>query len=395
MDALRSPLILLVVISLFGWADLAAQSKQKDEALSLEQGGVLSTAELPLGDPTLGDFAEHFPEVPWLYIETAHFRIASSLGPQKLSAADRKRMAVELDELRLYFPQLSAKVIKLSPEIYIFLISLRLERLYTDFQGLVQVSDADFPESRAAQKGQGAYMGDGPYLGEREKYEVILHDKHDTHNDFTFWQRGVRVNDTVRWHCRKPSKMILSMACADSDLKKDRWMWPHIAHNVVHNLLDGYKFFAYDSPLWLAEGIALYFEKRIEADSWTREGGEGVFFERERSRDWQKEVLKLVRKKNSTPVPKLMNAKHPADLDRVAHLTAWSMVNFLVNQHPEQFAKFVGDLKAQLDDRGYPTGRGMVNLQRRLWREIWSWTPMQFDQAWQEWVDPPPSKEKD
>jgi uncharacterized protein DUF1570 len=390
----RSPLVLLAVLTLFGMSNLSAQSKNKAEALSLQEGGVLSTQAQPIGDPSLGSFAERFPGQDWHYLETAHFRLASSLGPQELNKEDRKRMASELDELRLYFPELPAKVGKLSPKIYLFLMSLRVERLYADFQKLVQVTDADFPTSRAAQKGLGAYMGDGPFLGEREKYEIILHDTHDTHADFSFWQRGVKVNDTARWHCRKPSKMILSMPCADSDLRKDRWMWPHIAHNVVHNMLDGFKFFAYDSPLWLAEGIALYFEQRIEPDSWTREGGEGVFFERQRSRDWHKEVVKLVRKNKTTPMAKLMHAKHPADLDRVAHISAWSLVEFLSQNHAEDFAQFVGHIKSQLDDRGYPTGRNMLDLQRKLWKQIWGWTPMQVDQAWKEWVDPSAKKRK-
>ncbi len=370
---------------------VAAASAQKrnqklPEPRPWSEAGIVSTEVQDVGDPAMTPFTENYPGEEWLYLETVHCRIASSMGEQRLSKKDRSRMAAELDELRLYFPELPKVPKKLSAEMYLFLTGLRLERLYREIQQVFQVTDADFPSSRAAQQGQGEYMGDGPYLGEREKYEFILHAKISTHKEYTREQRGLNVRDSVRWHNRQPSKLILSMPCEDSDLRDDRWMWPHLAHNAAHMLLDGYKFFAYDSPLWLAEGLALYIEKRIEPESWTREGGEGVFFERERSKDWAGEVRKMARKKKHTPVANLMRATGPADLDSDAHLTIWSITEFLIQEHPEKYAALLGALKAQLDEQGYPTGRNMLDLQRKQLKELWGWTPLQLEEEWRRWA---------
>jgi hypothetical protein len=380
-------------------SDLAGQSRSsKKEILEprpIAEAGIVSREVQPIGDPTMIPFVEAFPGKEWLYLETDHCRLASSLGPQTLTGKDRKRMAAELAELRLYFPSLPEAPKKLSAELYIFLLGMRVEKLYKQVQRILMVKDGDFPISRAAQKGEGEYMGDGPYLGEREKYEFVLHEERETHKEFTFSQRGLKAHDSVRWHNRRPSKMILSVPCTDSDLRKDQWLWPHVAHNASHMMLDGYKFFAYDAPLWLAEGLALVLEKQIEPDSWTREGGEGVFFERERSKDWSSEIRKLAKKGKAANLATLMRAKGPADLDRNDHLTAWSMTCFFLEKHPEKFAQFLGVLKGQLDERGYPTGRDMVALQRKQFKEIWNWTTKQTEEAWLAWVLGKDSKEDD
>lgn len=394
----RMAVFMLVLAAILLPADAAAGQGRKKTKLPeprpWSEAGILSAEVQPIGDPSMPAFATTYPGKEWLYLETVHCRIASSMGEQNISKKDRLRMAPELDQLRLYFPTLSKLPKKLTAEQYLFLTGMRLEKLYSGVQDILGVKDSDFPSSRAAQQGQGAYMGDGPYLGEREKFEFVLHAKIDTHEEFTYQQRGLRVRDSVRWHNRAPSKLILSMPTQDSDLRQDRWMWPHLAHNAAHMLLDGYKFFAYDSPLWLAEGLALYIEKRVEPESWTREGGEGVFFERERSKDWAGEVRKIARKGKHTPFANLMRANGPADLDRTAHLTAWSFTEYLIQVHPTKYATLLGELKAQLDEQGYPTGRNMLDLQRKQFKQIWGLTPKQMEEAWLLWASEDHSKKE-
>ncbi|MCH2101884.1 MAG: hypothetical protein MK209_08180 [Planctomycetes bacterium] len=380
------PLPVLCALLLLSTAAPGAQRKKKEEPRPLSEMGILNQDPQPIGDPALGKFAERFPDQEWLYLETAHFRIASSIEKMKLSGKDKKRLAPDLEALAPYFPSLGMKPSALPPEVYLALTGMRLEKLYASFQKIAQVNDADFPESRAAQKGQGAYMGDGPYLGEREKYEVVLHADRLDHMEFTEWQRGIRANDTVRWHNRTPSKLIVSMPCVDGDLRQDRWLWPHLAHNMAHMLFDGYKFFAYDPPLWLSEGLALWFEKHIEPESFTRDGGEGVFFEPDRSKDWSEDARKLVKKKDHTSIAKLLAARGPADLDRTANVTAWSITVFLIEKHPDKYAQLIGAVKAQLDDQGYPTGSKLPALQREQMRKLWGWSPMQLEEAWVAWV---------
>ena len=116
---------------------------------------------------------------------------------------------------------------------------------------------------------------------------------------------------------------------------------------------------------------------------------------RERSRNWSSEIRKLAKKGKTANLATLMRAKGPADLDRKDHLTAWSMTCFFLEKHPEQFAHFLGELKGQLDERGYPTGRKIVALQRDLFKEIWNWSTKQTEEAWLAWVLGKDSQEDD
>jgi hypothetical protein len=373
----------LAVIVLTGSAN-AAQNKN-GTGRPLHEAGILSQDVQPIGDPALGNFAESFP-IGWNYLETKHFRIASSLKKMKLSVKDRKRMAPELEKLAEFLPDIGSRPPSLTSKEYLILIGIRLESLYAQFQKIVQVEDSDFPSSRAEQAGEGPYMGDGPYLGEREKFEVVLHINRNEHIEFIEMQRGIKMNDTVRWHCRNPSKLIVSMPCVDGDLREDRWLWPHLAHNTTHMLFEGFKFFAYDPPLWLAEGLALYIEKNIEPESWTRDGDEGVFFEPARSKDWSKDILKLVKQKKSVGMPSLMMAQRPADLNRAANVTAWSITSFLLQEHADNYATLIGTIKGQLDEQGYPTDYKINKVQREELKRLWGWTPMSMEKAWIEWL---------
>ena len=68
------------------------------------------------------------------------------------------------------------------------------------------------------------------------------------------------------------------------------------------------------------------------------------------------------------------------------HVSAMSMGRFLMAQHPEKLAAILGEVKGQLDERGYPTGRDLPGLQRAAIQELWGWSVLELDAAWREWV---------
>jgi hypothetical protein len=81
-----------------------------------------------------------------------------------------------------------------------------------------------------------------------------------------------------------------------------------------------------------------------------------------------------------------MHVKTLDSLDLDARVTCWSMVRFLIDTQPEGFAKLLGAVKGQLDEKGYPSGKDLPDLTRRSLREVWSWTTVAFDEAWKTWV---------
>ena len=320
----------------------------------------------------------------WHFLETEHFRWASSLGRENLSNKEQARLAPYFERLRAAGVDLPKKVKKLDSTLRLVVMAMRAEDLYTRFLVLIDKTDADFPESRMAQ-GDGPYMGNGRYLGEAEKFEVIVHASSVTHGVWTFEHMGTAVTGSLRWHFRDPHKMSASVPASDPDLKKDRWLWPHIAHDLGHMFLAAYKHNSYDPPVWLDEGLALYLEREAEPESITTEGEEGSLNEHIGHSDWKPELAKLV-KKQEPRTAELMGRRTPGSLSEMDLVACWSRVQFLATEHPAKFAELLGILKGQLDAEGYPSGNDLDGLQRRAFKELWDWTPADLDAAHLAWL---------
>lgn len=354
-----------------------------DDPENLAAIGAVSHGPFPFAKADTEAVAEFPSGHGWVFLETEHLRFASSLGPQAVKAKDRERLEAELDRLRAGMPELPAKIRKLDPFLRLHLMALRCEDFYDRFQQLLGVTDEDFPERRTA---EGPYMGNGRFLGEADKFEIFFHVNRTTHQLFTRDNMGVQVTDALRWHFSPQHKHLASIPAEDSDLRFDAWLFPHTVHQLAHMCFAAYKHYSYDPPVWLDEGLAHVMEREVEGVSTTLCGDEGSGPHRGGHQDWEGKDARLARRGKATSLAQLMHLATYGDMDVDTHITAWSKVRFLVEAHPEGFARFVGGIKGQLDEAGYPTGKDLPGLQRRLLKEIWGWTPPEFDEAWKAWV---------
>ena len=343
----------------------------------------LAHGPIAIGPKGSAALAESLPSADWKFLETPHLRWAFALGPETVDMADRKRVRAEIARLKLLLPSVPDDPKKLDPWLRLHLLAMKGEELYARFQELLQVTDDDFPETRAP---DGPFMGAGKYLGELEKFEVVLHPSRELHRTFTTDLCGVSVTDSFRWHFKVEHKMLVSIPAEDPDLRRDRWLFPHVAHNLSHAFLCAYKHFSYDPPIWIDEGLAHAIEKEIEPESVTTDGTEGASRETHMPSDWDAAVRKLVAAKKAATLAELMHAKEFGELDADRHLVAWSMVRFLIEEHPDALAQLLGGIKGQLDEEGRPSSRDLTGLQRRLLLGAGNWTPAGFDEAWRAWA---------
>jgi hypothetical protein len=389
-DSVGSALWLLLALTL-ATSSAAAQDKCpwcKNDPKLMAAAGVVSHGPIAIGPPAAdgGPGSAAIAALPggqWIFLETAHLRWASGLGEEKVDLQDRERVEAELDRLRKVLPSVPRKPRRIDPWLRLHLFAMRGEELYARFQSLLQVTDADFPERRSA---DGPYMGDGRFLGEREKFEVVLHPTRSAHKLFTAGFTGVQVTDSLREHLRPAHKMLVSIPAEDSDLQRDRDLFPHVAHNLSHLFLCAYKHFSYDPPIWLDEGLAHALEKEINPESTTTDGEEGALRDTKGPKDWSEAARKLAATNKAANFATLLHAKSFSELDMDLQIAAWSRVCFLLEEKPEAFAAFLGGVKGQLDAQGYPTGNDLPDLQRRLLKELFGWTPADFDAAWEAWA---------
>jgi hypothetical protein len=350
------------------------------QALGFESWGPIAFGPAELGGSA--GLEKELPMASWLVLETAHFRWASSLGAESIKTEDRARLEPYFERLRAVGLKISARPKKLSPRLRLVLMAMRAEDLYARFLVLIDHADADFPASRQP---AGPYLGNGRYLGEADKFELLVHKASQTHAMFTNDHMGAVVTGALRWHFRDPHKLFASVPASDSDLKKDRWLWPYIAHNLGHMFFAAYKHFSYQPPVWLDEGLALMLEREEEPLSITTEGEEGTLNEDVRAKDWKKELRKIAAK-SEPRLAELFPKNTLGSLSELEAASCWSRLVFLNAEHPKELALLLGGVKGQLDAEGYPTGRDLVGLQRKLLAEHFGWTPAEFDTAYFAWL---------
>ena len=356
----------------------------ENDAERLAAAGLVSHAPIAIGPAGSEALEAELPASQWIFLESDHLRWASSLGHETVKAKDKERLTAELDRLRVHFPAIPQKVKKLDPWLRVHLMAQRGEEFYARFQELLGVTDDDFPESR---QNDGPYMGDGKYLGEKDKFEVLLHTNRETHRLFTKEYMGVSVTDALRWHWKEPHKMMMSIPAVDADLQYDRSLHPHCVHNLSHMMLCAYKHFSFDPPIWLDEGLAHAMEQEIDPTFHTLDGEEGSMPDNRGPSDWNKELAKLHRKKRVTTYAGLMRIQAFGEMSQDDHVSAYGLVRFLIDEKPTEFAAFLGAVKGQLDDAGYPDGSDLRGLQRTSLRELFGWSPAELDAAWFAWIE--------
>lgn len=395
-SAARLSLALLGIA--FPTGDALAQAKRgplecpwcKEDPAKLAEAGILSHGPFPIAAKTSEALARELPGT-WLFLETPHLRWASTLGEENVEIDEQERVRAELARLRKILPSVPEKVRKLDPWLRLHLIAMKGEDVYARMQQILRVKDEDFPAQRSA---KGPFMGAGKFLGERDKFEVVLHRTVSAHNAFTREFSGAQVTGALRWHFKTECKMHASIPCEDSDLRRDRWLMPHVAHNLSHLFFSAYKHFSYDPPMWLDEGLALCIEKEVEPLSTTNEGEEGTYRDARGPKDWYDAARKMLARGRQKPVAQLFQITQVGEMDTDALVTSWSIVRFLIDEHGEPFAKFLGGVKGQLDASGVPVGSDLPGLQRKLLKEHFEWTPIALEEVWKGWAAKPAATAK-
>src|ERR1044071_1334651 len=164
--------ISLLAIAVLCSASLAQKSPRvdvcpwcKNDPSVMSAAGVVSHGPISIGPKGSEALAAALPAGSWIFLETAHLRWAFALGPETVVIDEKKRVRSELARLKKVLPSVPTDSANLDPWLRLHLLAMRGEELYARFQELLQVKDADFPESRS---NTGPFMGNGRFLGEKE-----------------------------------------------------------------------------------------------------------------------------------------------------------------------------------------------------------------------------------
>lgn len=351
----------------------------------LKSIGIVSTGGFDFGR---GDTAAIDKELAMLdiyWVETEHFEIGIGLGPYRVKQKEREKIRGELRELATKIPTIKEKTKIIDPWLRCYIYAQRVEALYDRFLELMQVEETDFPTGRGQWNMEGKYMGDGPYLGQRHKFEILLLPSEAASVLYLKSQFGLQVRLSQRWNVIERDSISVTIHTTQGDLRDDQALHGHLAFNLAINMLDGYKHYSYDTPIWIREGLAHFMEREINPDFNTFDSSEGAVADMTRKSDWTDPVRKLIRAGEAPRLAELVRLKDYGELTVEHHFTTWSMVAFLVAEHPDAFA-CINDRLHGIWSASGPDGSNMPDHHREAVKECLGWSYAQFDDAWQAWA---------
>lgn len=291
-------------------------------------------------------------------IHAGHTKIFSNLVRGKVKPNDSAFITFDMQRMKKIFPKLKLGLqgTVLTPHQRAHLYHIRLCRVYSHFKALTNCKK--------------------DFLGMEAPYEVYLFDDYSEHHLLNDRYTG-RTNDKagIRHHNRdKPNFMIFTTA--DSQVAgNDAKFSNHVIHNYAHNLVDGFWNFYRETPAWIEEGLAHYYERRESPKHNTFCWAEGKSPTAFQKPDWSSTLLGMVRRGKDMPLGGWCEKLRPGELSGAEQGLSWGIVEWMIETDPIRFTKL---LELTQDRKGKPTAADAItksfgaspNVIHTRWREF-------------------------
>ncbi|MEM8711211.1 MAG: hypothetical protein AAGG01_09675 [Planctomycetota bacterium] len=326
-----------------------------------------------------------FLDIRW--IETAHFEIGVALPQVKVTTSEKDKVRAELTELREIFGDVvDPRARVLDPWIRAHLYARRVEAHYADIQAMLGVTDESFAKNKPQWDMQDKYMGTGPYLGQIGKYEILILPGEGAAKTYLRERLGLTTKLTQRWNIIPRDTQTVIVHTEQGKLRVDEALHGHLLFNLTHNLLNGYKHYSYDMPVWITEGAAHYYERLMNPKFNTFDAAEGAAPEKSSKSDWRPIVLKLINGKKAPSFASLINMRNFGELNTNDHFATWSIFDFLVQKHPEFLVAYFDELAGLKNAEGYDDHAALPDKQRAVFKNVLNMNYRSFEEAWKAWV---------
>jgi hypothetical protein len=372
----------------------------RNEPRALELLGYVSYGPFEFGErgaePTTSEFIDrhmHYERILW--VETAHFRIGSSLGAWTVPF-DPEIKAKIRDELtrlkeRGKLSRVNPKTRTLDPWLRLHLLAQRLEEHYALMQDWLGVTDASFPQDEEARRAwRGDYIGEGPYMGQKGKFLFLVFQETAAYVDYLKSFTGRNSANGQQWNFKVVDSLLYAVAADDSTeggrLEDDTALHGHLVHAATHNIINGYLHYNYDLPVWIREGLAHWFERKISPrfNSFTR--SEGAANLNNRQWQWELETRKNLASGKFTPFSEAYTWRDFGQMEFDDHVMIWSRWDYLLSLGKEKFARFMKLAKGRIDNSDGTMQDDLLAGTREALQEAYGMSPLILEERWMEWV---------
>ncbi|MEZ5988582.1 MAG: hypothetical protein R3F30_05575 [Planctomycetota bacterium] len=363
---------------------------------AMERAGYVSFGPFGFGEineravPT-DEIEKELGEPHILWVETAHFRLGSSLErwPIPVDRETRTKLRAELEELAEKLPRINERTRVLDPWLRVHLFAHRLEKLYADWQKRLGVTDASFPDKPNSSV-DGKYMGEGRFLGQKEKYAVLLLQKESDYTRYLRTYIGMAQTFAKRHNFKMTDMLFFGTAAElyEGSLRHDTSMHCHVYFNVVQQLINGYRHYNFDFPVWFKEGVGHFYGRGVDEKYNNFDQNESTSADVRKTWNWKPKVRALVVAGSDkvTPWAEMFQWRDYGQITFTDHMVLWSRVEYLIGLGDDKFAKFLFAVKDAADPNR-PGGRAdVLDVQREAFRDAWGGNVVVLEEKWKEYV---------
>ena len=155
----------------------------KGDPDKMKAAGIVSHGGFGFGKSNTSKIDEFMATSDIKWIETDFFRIGFGLGEMKVKQGEKKKILAELTRLKKVLPDVKPDTGVLDPWLRLHLYAQRCHDQLSRFLDIIAGKDAKFSDGSGVWS-VGSYKGEGPYLGMKEKYEVMVLRNQAAHVDF-------------------------------------------------------------------------------------------------------------------------------------------------------------------------------------------------------------------
>ena len=296
-------------------------------------------------------------------------------------------MKAELSKLQAALPVIKPDTKILDPWLRAHLYAQRLEEHYSRVQEILGVTDETFAANKEIWDIGTPYFGIGPYMGQMGKFEVLLLPSEKASTRFLTARLGLTTKLSQRWNIRDRDALCFIAHAGQGQLNVDEGMHGHAVFNVTQMMMNGYKHYSYDKPIWIREGAAHWFERNLNPRFNTFDSSEGSAAQMFKKSDWKGPTLKLVKSSDAPSFASMVKMRTFAELERPHHLATWSIFDYLVQVHPEFLRTYLATISGIKNEQHIDDATTLPDVQRNLFRDELGMSYAQFDREWKAWVE--------
>jgi len=348
---------------------------------AIEKAGYVSLGPFRFGnDHTTDQVVSTLGGIPMLWVESAHFKLGSTLP--EYTPTDKKekdRLRDELERLSQRLPDVKVRVRKLDPWLRLHLFAQRLEELYTEFQRVFGLTETVFPTGPVAE-------GTEPYLGQPGKFTVLVFDKKSSVGRYSRVYLGRPIETPFRWNFADVGSLFFCTAFEflEGDYANDSALTCDVLTGVSQNLAQAYRGYTVDLPLGVSEGLAHWFSRRFDPRYHLFSGTDLTKIRVKDEWNWAPSVRARVEHKVFPTLEELLGWNDPDALEWADHLMLWSRMDYLLARDDGAAGRVLFALKEP--PAGPLTPEQLADRARQAFHDGSGQDLAAQDRAWAEWV---------